>query len=1758
MKRLAIAVLILFTTATAFAQAVTPNVERGFASEKAYSFDGVDSVNLFNGNLGVTVPIGQRFNVGGNLSYQLTLNYGGNNWEFGSVDERPDPNNPGIVITYNWAYPSRRDNAGFGWQLHMGRLLTGAISGCGNQDPFGAPGYRAPAYLGPDGAAHCFYTTLHDDDHEAATANVAYTRDGTYLRLRKLQDGKMQVDFPDGTTHEFDLSSGHASNGGVTRIFDAFNNQVTVDYNYPAASTPSRPRVTTWRTWRISDSAGRAQYVFFRPGSDTVEDNPGQIVDKWVVAEVWLSAFGGNPDAALASSALRSIYSLRYDNEPTFFLPGAPPPWTTLARACTTSTYPEVATTVKAAVLQSVTLPDGSAYRFVFHRDTSTCDDSSGVLKELQLPTLGKITWDYGRYSFPPSSAGTLTKFGQAFTDPFGVIYRKLWDATGVQIGERFYDRSNDILSPDGTSPAPPRESRTVMTDFEVAPNGTRTILEKSQHFFSISGDSTGVRAEYGLPLSRKNAPDSGSRYLSQILYGPDSSGNWTVPLRTTRVAYAGDRNLEVNTFNGRTELNRRLRSTRTTDEQGYYLEETFSDDDGLGHYRTAVTTSNYGNEVHSRETRIAYNRRDLSIDPQAYDSGSYDPLAPNPSAAFLMRPPADPWILSSYSSRTVLEGASALRSHFVFDRSNGALLRSRTLAGATPASNDLVTDLTRDVNGNVAGERYYGGDTQSIATGTLATSTLTASAPTYALTHEWLAGSVTRSGYVTATDTPLSFRTYDVDIDAATGRARRSRDTAGLPADFSYDTAGRLVSIAASGIALTTYAYTNASLSSGIHTPAQVTARQVSAEAAGTLATDYAYDAFGRLLREKRRMPDETDPSTGNPVQAWSLRQYRHNSIGWQTAASEWERFTSDTQPAAYLTTSTYDALRRVQTITAPDGKTTVLTYPNAFTTTRTVRVATTASGEEDATTIEEMDGFGRLRRVTEPSGTNSANVPTVYTYDAAGLRRVRTEAGVVQERTFVYDGRGFLTSEVHPEKDAPMLYSDFDARGHATRAVDGPYELRFTFDRAERPTLVTANGTELKRFVYATANDPVGCTTGTCDARNGKLFSATRYNDQARLQGRITVEERYQYHDRGGRISSRQTIVAGGRLHRFDTIYSQSTNDLGLLDVLKYPGRCLDAECTSRDASRQLAHRYGNGYLRQLDDLGTFSSWDYLSGMTYHPSGVIKEVRTPAVQELWKLDPVSGRPCSILILQWGVDATEVPGDPCDHTLTEGNGLELGPYRYDGSSNIRAIGGTSYRYDKVNRLVETNTGTSSERFTYDPFGNRTSRSVGVSASNIAVDSAKNRLTAGVTYDTGGSMSSSVAPDGSTYRYTWDGAGMMSRLSIDSTAPPRPNCPACNGPTLDVGYLYTADNERIATVRYITGADFFLTPWTSIAWSVRHPSGLLLAQWKDEPTEEGYLSTRDREYVWRGSTLLATLEPWIGAPLTLYHHADHLGSRRVISDTFSIVDTQDYAPFGAGGLEGAGPLQFTGHERDTDIGPEYLDYMHARFYNPNWGRFLSVDPSNKSMRVELPQTLNRYSYVMNNPMNYTDPTGQIFKCVTVTNDDGTVEKICSEEIEVSAKADRLDYLGDIFFDFLVEGGSDRRLYNGDDFQTRDIARSPGASQMRDDFVQGGCQDSSLTPFYPGSYDHAVAYRETIANGSFVNNPIAAQVGGFSYRFDRLGDGRVMYTVANQLSAWSLLYHINGVPHKERGGAVPFMGNVDERFRWTEDLPPGCR
>jgi len=64
--------------------------------------------------------------------------------------------------------------------------------------------------------------------------------------------------------------------------------------------------------------------------------------------------------------------------------------------------------------------------------------------------------------------------------------------------------------------------------------------------------------------------------------------------------------------------------------------------------------------------------------------------------------------------------------------------------------------------------------------------------------------------------------------------------------------------------------------------------------------------------------------------------------------------------------------------------------------------------------------------------------------------------------------------------------------------------------------------------------------------------------------------------------------------------------------------------------------------------------------------------------------------------------------------------------------------------------------------------------------------------------------------------------------------------------------------------------------------------------------------------------------------------------------------------------------RFTGYQKDDETG---LDFAEARMYQNLHGRFTAVDPLLASGKSADPQTFNRYVYVMNNPLMYTDPTG---------------------------------------------------------------------------------------------------------------------------------------------------------------------------------------
>ncbi|MFH0837749.1 MAG: DUF6765 family protein, partial [Patescibacteria group bacterium] len=126
-----------------------------------------------------------------------------------------------------------------------------------------------------------------------------------------------------------------------------------------------------------------------------------------------------------------------------------------------------------------------------------------------------------------------------------------------------------------------------------------------------------------------------------------------------------------------------------------------------------------------------------------------------------------------------------------------------------------------------------------------------------------------------------------------------------------------------------------------------------------------------------------------------------------------------------------------------------------------------------------------------------------------------------------------------------------------------------------------------------------------------------------------------------------------------------------------------------------------------------------------------------------------------------------------------------------------------------------------------------------------------------------------------------------------------------------------------------------------------------------------------------------------GDETTYYFLTDHLGSvDAVLDEDGNVVERRDYLPYGQERFiheelnAPDTPQKFTGKELDPETG---LYYYGARYYDPVTGRFITMDPlllnldkmsqAQRNAFLSNPQNLNMYSYVQNNPVRYTDPTG---------------------------------------------------------------------------------------------------------------------------------------------------------------------------------------
>ena len=124
--------------------------------------------------------------------------------------------------------------------------------------------------------------------------------------------------------------------------------------------------------------------------------------------------------------------------------------------------------------------------------------------------------------------------------------------------------------------------------------------------------------------------------------------------------------------------------------------------------------------------------------------------------------------------------------------------------------------------------------------------------------------------------------------------------------------------------------------------------------------------------------------------------------------------------------------------------------------------------------------------------------------------------------------------------------------------------------------------------------------------------------------------------------------------------------------------------------------------------------------------------------------------------------------------------------------------------------------------------------------------------------------------------------------------------------------------------------------------------------------------------------------------------------------------------------------EFTAKERDQETG---LDYFGARYFGSSLGRFTSPDPSMLSTVLANPQSWNRYTYAVNNPLQYVDPNGELWVASGDANnpyswvDECQKKQICYESVAAGVAGNLRVYGSQNAQDITTYAANDHGLIN---------------------------------------------------------------------------------------------------------------------------------
>jgi RHS repeat-associated protein len=807
-------------------------------------------------------------------------------------------------------------------------------------------------------------------------------------------------------------------------------------------------------------------------------------------------------------------------------------------------------------------------------------------------------------------------------------------------------------------------------------------------------------------------------------------------------------------------------------------------------------------------------------------------------------------------------------------------------------------------------------------------------------------------NNYLPQTITNATGHSASIEYHPKWHQLKKQTDVYGLSTSYEYDDNGQLISSHGpdGAVNISTSQYCSNVSSCPTSAYYRSTVMQIHNAQKGFLAPpQYSYfDKLGRVVREE----------TLNANNETVYQDYNYDALSRISQASL--PYLSTNQSPKWISYNSYDLYDRPVIVKYDNGNQGQVAYArtvsnNQMQVTRTVTNVIPGQASETQTDITRYDALGQIAYVKN----NESALENFYSYDGQGNMRkveVKNAGSLLKTVTATFNSAGFKTQINDP--DTGTYNYEYDPLGLMRKQSDARgYSYEFTYDKLNNQTQSKLNGQMDATWVYS-------------ESQPGLLLE--RFKDG--------FKESYQYDDllRTTQVDTRLKSLA---TRQFKYEYDSA----GRLDTAHYPsGFSVQAKYNGLGYLTAYNNPKNNHSYWQAETMDAFGNW-------------VGERFGNNIQTAKSYDAASG------LLKTITSQKTNDGDIQDLA-----------YTWDSSGNLRTrtdnalMATETFSYDQSNRLTQAATtglvsGPRTLNYGYDALGNLHFKSDLVSGSAHSID---NKLVYGDT-NSGPSRLQSVIKDGSEIlAYNYDANGNMTQRGITNltyTAANKPNhiWKTVNANRVDSFFDYDTSEQRY----YQATQNNYETTQEMYYYGAGYEEIF------DTDLQTGIKIHKQKAYV--GGVMIHTYtqsdDPIFVAESKggkfadiQYLHHDHLGSTQTITDgAGGVLQNLAFDPFGKArqsnweNLSSANPpiegnpdwaaislnntsTGFTGHEMLADFD---LIHMGGRLYDPNVGRMMSADPY-----IQAPyfgQSFNRYSYVWNNPLSMTDPSGYCAMGMTI-------------------------------------------------------------------------------------------------------------------------------------------------------------------------------